>query len=85
MVHFKLDMRGIPLWLLQAYLEELGGHSTGAGYVEGEGWSAQLEQLEDYQIGSLRVGQVRLELEASEEVFERLHPQLEKKMMRAGG
>ena len=85
MIHFKRDMRGVPLWLLQAYLEELGGHSVGSGYVQGEGWSAQLEQLEDYQIGSLRVGQVRLELVASEEAFERLHPLLEKKMMRAGG
>ena len=55
-------MRAIPLWLLRAYLEELGGQVQADGSVAGEGWQARLTQLPDAEVGSLRIGQVRLEL-----------------------
>jgi len=76
---------GIPLWLLRAYLEELGGRSSAEGRLQGDGWHARLTQVEDYQIGSLRVGQVRLELDGEAEAVERVRQALEPKLMRAGG
>ena len=79
------EVRGIPLWLVREYLEELGGRSEEDGTVLGEGWRATLTQQDDYQIGSLRVGQIKIELEADEEVMELLLPRVEKKLVRAGG
>ncbi|MCA9932783.1 MAG: DUF1952 domain-containing protein [Ardenticatenaceae bacterium] len=76
--------RGIPLWLMQDYLEELGGYVEEDGRVTGPGWTATLTQLEPFRLGSLRVGQVQLVLEGDTETLAELKPQLEKKTMRAG-
>ena len=55
------EIRGVPLWLLREYLVEAGGTVQSPDVIVGEGWQAHLTQLDDYQIGSLRVGQVWLE------------------------
>jgi hypothetical protein len=78
------EIRGIPLWLLREYLEEIGGTADGENRVVGEDWTATLTQMEPFQICSLRVGQVYFELEAEPEVLDRIRPILEKKTMRAG-
>lgn len=78
------ELRGIPIWLVKSYLEELGGQESG-DRVQGKGWSARLVQLEDYQIGSIRVGQVLLELEVEEEIQEEFTLRLDRKLLRAGG
>ena len=36
------EIRGIPLWLMQEYLLEMGGTLVEEGLVEGEGWSVRL-------------------------------------------
>lgn len=79
------EMRGIPLWLLEEYLLELGARRVQPGLVAGEGWTARLEQLPDFQLGSLRVGQLRLEVQATPDAWQALQPMLEKKLLRAGG
>ncbi len=76
---------GLPLWLLREYLQELGGRQAGDGWLVGRGWSARLAQVEDFQVGSLRVGQVRLQVHATAEVLEALRPRLEQKLLRGGG
>ncbi len=82
---FGRVVTGIPLWLLRAYLEELGGRSSAEGLLRGDGWQARLTQVEDHQIGSLRVGQVRLELDGEPEALDRVRRALEPKLVRAGG
>jgi hypothetical protein len=77
-------LRAMPPRLLQDYLEDLGGKVLSPGVVEGAGWQAHVEKIEDHQVGSIRVGQVRLVLEGETQVLESLMPQLEIKMMRAG-
>ena len=79
------DVRGIPLWLLREYLVEAGGRARDDHTVEGDGWSVRLTQTEDFQVGSLRVGQVRIELDGTDEGFARLWAILEPKLLRAGG
>jgi hypothetical protein len=76
---------GIPLWLIVEYLQELGGEAGPSNEVTGPGWCVQLEQVEDFTIGSIRVGQVRVVLEAEPDVYESLLPRLNKKLIRAGG
>ena len=78
------QIRGIPLWLLREYLEELGGTAVSETRVEGDGWSNTLAKMEPFALGSLRVGQVMMEIEGEEEAITRLKPGLEKKTMRAG-
>ncbi|MFU8772284.1 MAG: DUF1952 domain-containing protein [Anaerolineales bacterium] len=82
---YTRQIRGIPLWLLQEYLLELGGSLKEEGIVQGEGWLAKIYPMQAFQIGSLSVGQVLLEIEASPLVLETIQPELEKKFLRAGG
>ena len=79
------DVRAIPLWLLRDYLVAIGGRATGDHDVDGEGWRARLTQIEDYTIGSLAVGQVRLDFEGDEAAVAALLAALEPKLLRAGG
>ena len=84
-VKYARILRSLPLWLLQEYLVELGGKLQEDGSVRGNGWKAQISQLDDFQIGSLKVGQVHLEVKAASDVVDDLMPALEKKLLRAGG
>jgi hypothetical protein len=84
MVTESRQIRGIPLWLLREYLEELGGTAVSETCVEGDGWTITLAKMEPFALGSLRVGQVMMEIEGEEEAITRLKPGLEKKTMRAG-
>jgi hypothetical protein len=79
------DVRGIPLWLLRAYLVEAGGTAEGDQIVVGDGWQVRLTQLEDFEVGSLRVGEIRVEWEGQGEAFARMQEILEQKLLRAGG
>ncbi|MCB8978454.1 MAG: DUF1952 domain-containing protein [Ardenticatenaceae bacterium] len=78
------QVRGIPLWLLREYLEELGGTAVSETRVEGEGWTITLAKMEPFALGSLRVGQVMMEIEGEDDAIAILNPKLEKKTMRAG-
>ena len=84
MVTESRQIRGIPLWLLREYLEELGGTAVSETQVVGEGWTITLAKIEPFAIGSLRVGQVMMEIQGEDEAIARLNPKLEKKTMRAG-
>ena len=83
-------IRGIPLWLVRGYLEDLGAHPTGTPTREcvvlaAETWAATLEQVEDFQIGSLRVGQVRLTLTGEDGALRPMLTALETRLFRGGG
>ena len=64
------EMRGIPFFLLREYLEELGGTATDDGLVEGDGWTATLEKMEPFRIGSLSVGQTKVTLEIEDHLVD---------------
>ena len=53
--------------------------------MEGSGWRAHLTQLDDFQLGAIRVGQVRLQLEIEDDILEEFTAALDKKLLRAGG
>ena len=85
MVDQTRELCGLPLWLLKIYLCEIGGHETDSDRVEGPGWRAHLTQLDDFQVGAIRVGQVRLRLEIEDDILEEFTAALDKKLLRAGG
>ncbi len=82
---FETVVRGVPLWLMREYLEQIGGREQADGRFEGEGWRARLTQIEDYAIGSLRVGQARLEIEGEADAVARAQASLQPKLLRGGG
>ena len=71
---------GMPAWLLEAYLLELGGERDGAGAVHGDGWRATLTPAPTAPPAIARIT-VTIEGEHAAAVLE----QLRKKAQRGGG
>ena len=78
------EVHSIPLWLLRDYLTEVGGTADGENRVVGEGWTAVLTKLEPRKVGSLRVGQVKIEFEGQPDTLTQMQTLFHKKTMRAG-
>jgi hypothetical protein len=88
-------LRGLPRWLLVQYLEDLGGSAVEAGdglellpdedLVVGDGWQARLTQLEDYRVGSLSSGQVRLLVSGDPDEVRGMLSRLLPRLVRGGG
>ena len=70
---------GMPAWLLEAYLVELGGRSDGGG-VAGDGWRATLASARDPGIA---IGRVTVTVEG--EHAQRVVEDLRRKAQRGGG
>ena len=85
MAVYEREIRGVPMWVVREYLEQLGGQSKADGWLQGPGWKARLTPMEDYQIGSLHVGQTQLELQGDAKAVAEVRDALEKKLLRAGG
>lgn len=79
------EMRGIPFFLLKEYLQELGGTLTAEDTVTGDGWTARLERMEPFRLGSLEVGQTRLTMDLRDDVAEDFLERFRLKTLRAGG
>jgi len=78
------EMRGIPFFLLKEYLEEMGGTSIGDDQVQAEGWSVKLTKMEPFRLGSLSVGQTRLEIDIEDHLVQDFMEVFGKKTLRAG-
>jgi hypothetical protein len=88
-------LRGIPRWLLVEYLEGLGGTAIEPGgssgldeeedLVAGDGWQARLTQMEDYKIGSLSSGQVRMVVTGDPDEVRGMLSRLAPRLFRGGG
>ena len=79
------EMRGIPFFLLVEYLEEMGGTVIDEGHLRAEGWEAHLKRIEPFRIGSLEVGQSRLEVEIEDHLVAEFLEVFGQKTLRAGG
>ncbi len=79
------ETRGVPLWLIRDYLVEGGGRADGDLRVLGDGWEVRLSEIEDFVLGSLRIEQVRLEIDGTADGVAQLWVFLEPKLLRAGG
>ncbi len=79
------EMRGIPLWQLREYLQEMGGTAVDDHLVQAAGWQVHLKPMEPFRLGSLVVGQTRLEIEIEDQLADAFIQQFSKKTLRAGG
>ena len=78
------EMRGIPYFLLKEYLEEMGGTVVNDDHVQAEGWSVRLTKMEPFRLGSLSVGQTRLEIDIEDHLVDEFMETFGKKTLRAG-
>lgn len=78
------EMRGIPYFLLKEYLEEMGGRAVDEDLVQAPGWSVKLTKMEPFRLGSLSVGQTRLEIDIEEHLVDEFMEIFGKKTLRAG-
>ncbi|MBK8985525.1 MAG: DUF1952 domain-containing protein [Chloroflexi bacterium] len=78
-------IRGIPAWLMGEYLQEMGGVAAGDGRYTHPQWSATVQQIEDYQLGALRVGQIQFLVEIEDEALPHFQKRLDLKLLRGGG
>ncbi len=79
------EMRGIPFFLLVEYLEEMGGRSLNDQQVQGPGWTVSLSRMEPFKIGSLSIGQTRLEIQIEGHLVDDFLEVFGQKTLRAGG
>lgn len=79
------EIRGIPYFLLVEYLQELGGKEEEDGRLMGLGWEASLEKMEPFRLGSLVIGQVKVELKIEDALADEFIAKLSQKTLRAGG
>jgi hypothetical protein len=79
------EMRGIPFFLLKEYLEEMGGKPLNENQVQGPGWRVELSRMEPFRIGSLEVGQTRLEIQIEDHAVDDFLEVFGQKTLRAGG
>ncbi|MBK9613888.1 hypothetical protein [Candidatus Amarobacter glycogenicus] len=66
------------------YLVELGGAAQSEQHVIGPGWEVHLSQLAGFQIGSLRIGEIRMEVTAQADIISELKARLDRKLIRGG-
>jgi hypothetical protein len=78
-------MRGIPLWLLREYLEEMGGTAINDNLIQADRWKVILTKMEPFKLGSLEVGQVLVEIEIDDKHSDDFFKIFNKKTLRAGG
>ncbi len=79
------EMRGIPFFLLVEYLEEMGGKPLNDQQVQGPGWTVTLSRMEPFKIGSLSIGQTRLEIQIEDAAVDKFIKVFGQKTLRAGG
>jgi hypothetical protein len=80
------EFRGISQRLAVQYLENLGGKALdGGSRVEGDGWSASLDERKVNPVGAIKLNEVTVEFEGNAEVLEPLIENFAQKAIRAGG
>ena len=79
------EMRGIPFFLLKEYLIEMGGEEVDENHIQGLGWSVEISKMEPFRLGSLSIGQTRLEIQIEDDKVDDFLTIFGKKTLRAGG
>jgi hypothetical protein len=85
MQNITREMRGIPLWLLREYLEEMGGTAINDNLIQADRWKVTLTKMEPFKLGALEVGQVLVEIEIDENHSDDFFRKFNLKTLRAGG
>lgn len=82
------DYYGVPDWLMQEYLTDLGASHAPGGEglaLVADGWSARIRKAPLKRIGSLAVGGATVEFRGNPAALDALFAKLHWKTLRGGG
>jgi hypothetical protein len=78
------EFRDIPRWVAEGYLASLPASRAGASGFEGEGWNAEIEELEQQAVGSIVFNRIRIRVSGDKRAVERVWEQLAPLLYRGG-
>ena len=81
----EMELRNLPRFRIMEYLQEAGGVLVGELAVEGDGWSARLEEMPPAVIVSLTIRRDMLIIEGTDAAVKPVHDFMRYKTMRGGG
>ncbi len=81
----EIELRNLPLDRVMGYLVDAGGQLDGARAVHGEGWSAELIEMEPAQVSVIWVPRDLLVIEGEPTVVEQVQAFMRRRTMRGGG
>ncbi len=85
-MRFELELRNVPRFRVLEYLEQAGGTPHTELAVQGDGWSAWLEELPPAQIITMTVPRDMLIIEGDDEAaVSEVRAYMRRKTMRGGG
>lgn len=85
-MRYEMELRNVPRFRVMEYLREIGGTPTAELAVEGDGWSAELVELEPVRITVMEIRRDMLVIEGdNEEAVKKVRGFMRMKTMRGGG
>ena len=86
MTRYEMELRNLPRFRIMEYLTEAGGVPSGELAVAGQGWQAELVEMEPVQIGVMSIRRDMLVIEGSDgDEVTSVHAFMRQKTMRGGG
>jgi hypothetical protein len=86
MARVEMELRNLNREYIMNYLREIGGEEVGELRVQGNGWTAWLEEMEPAVIITMRVRRDMLTIESEhQETLDHVHTFMRQKTMRGGG
>ena len=83
---YEMELRNVPRFRVLEYLVEVGGQQRGELIVEGEGWQAELHQMEPVKITVMSIRRDLLVIQGTDEsAVNEVHDYMRRKTMRGGG
>jgi hypothetical protein len=85
-MRYELELRNVPRFRVMEYLTEIGGTPTAELAVEGDGWWAELVEMEPVRITVMEIRRDMLVIEGNDaESVEKVRNFMRMKTMRGGG
>lgn len=85
-MRYELELRNVPRFRVMEYLQEAGGTPSTELAVEGDGWAAELIELEPVKITVMSIRRDLLVIEGEDEAATKaVHDYMRRKTMRGGG
>ena len=85
-MRFELELRNVPRFRVMEYLEEAGGKPSGELAVQGDGWRAELVEMEPVKITVMEISRDLLVIEGEDETsVKNVRAFMRRKTMRGGG
>ncbi len=85
-MRYELELRNVPRFRVMEYLQQAGGVLSGNFAVQGDGWRAELIEMEPVKITVMQISRDMLVIEGDDaEAVKEVRAFMRRKTMRGGG